>query len=86
MLLVESDAVVVAVTVVCFGDQFSADSHLGGKADDTGADLVLDQICDRLVYVAWVGCVEGAEDKENLSCSVNGGVEEVCSSHLECIY
>lgn len=33
--------------------------------------------------IAWVGGVEGPEDKEDFSGSVGGRVEEACSSHFK---
>ena len=36
-----------------------------------------------MVDVAWVRGVEGAEDEEDLSCTMRRGVEEGCTGHFE---
>lgn len=86
MLLVQHDGIVAGVAVIGFGDEFSADLDLGGEADDASADLVFDEVADGLVDVAWVSGIEGAEDEEDLSGAVGGGVKKARSSHLQRVF
>lgn len=86
VLLMEGDGIVRTDRWVGAGDEFSTDGYLSGQTDDRGADVRGDEVGYGVVDVAWVGGVEGAEDKEDLSCPMRRSVEEGCTRHVEGVF
>lgn len=77
MLLVQCNSICGFVASIRSGAQFATDSHLGGEADDPDTYLVANQSIDRLVYISGIGRKEGAEDDQNFSGTMTGGMAVV---------
>lgn len=75
VLLVDHNAVVAFVAIICSGHQFRANGHLSGQPNDASSNLVFDHVGDRGMNIIGIDGVEGAEDEQHFSRSMSGRVK-----------